>query len=330
MNYLSNAKMKYYLLSLFTFILALLSKETAVVLPLLVVIVTIFTSYHNNTDKSINRYIGVTIPYFLILTGYLYQHFFVYGLATGDSYIWDFSLRKLANSTTWYALWSMGLPEMLVDFVGPGMRINPNLFLYWGSQITVILFLFTLLILLLTLKTYQHYIHRTRTHLVRVAVFSGIWFGVCLLPVIFLPLHKFSFYLTLPLFGVVLSIGYLFKDSKVGSPTAIIFLFIWTALQIYTLKLTVNTHWITRGAVVAQAVYKHIETNKTDFAGKQLVFVDTPEDELLPWSPTEVVKVALSDLNFFKHYYGDSIMAMYGGETKVGVVRIISRQFLGY
>ena len=96
-----------------------------------------------------------------------------------------------------------------------------------------------------------------------------------------------------------------------------------------------NTNWITQGEAVSQRVYDYFLQNKSDFSGKAIVFVDTPDDATLPWSPTATLKTVLSDKNFFDVFYPDlSAKVNYTGlakpSFKPGTEIIGSRQFLGY
>src|SRR3990172_4012767 len=211
-KFLHKSSTNYLLLSLLFFVLSLLSKETAVVLPLCLFLIYIFFKL---TKKSaplpINRLIASTAPYFLILIFYFYFRFAYYGFATGDSYVWDFSVKRAVNTLGWYGLWSFNLPEMLVDFVGPGFHFNPNLFKYWSSQIIPILTLFLLELFLLSAAVYKFFsssIRKLEIRNLKLVIFGTSWFLITLLPVLFLPLHKFTFYLTLPLMGVVVFISY--------------------------------------------------------------------------------------------------------------------------
>ena len=75
--------------------------------------------------------------------------------------------------------------------------------------------------------------------------------------------------------------------------------------------------------------------NGMNLSGKNIYFVDTKNDSSLPWSPTQTVKTALSDKNFFDVFYPNlSAKVNYTGLAKIPVLPateiIESRQFLGY
>lgn len=315
------------------FVLSLLSKETAIVIPGLFFIIYIFRKGMGGKTISFKRLMLSFIPYIVTIGFYMYVRFVSYGFATGDSYVWDFSIRKLINTTGWYLLWSFNIPESLVDFVGSGLKINPNLFVFWGEQIRPILILFIVQAVLFVYVLMKLILSREREKKDQkenglVSLFCLVWFLISLLPVIFLPLHKFTFYLTLPLIGVVFRVSYLLDQTKINKFVIGIFLVLWTTTSVLTLRFTYDTNWISQSSLISQRVFKFLEENRNEYQGKKIFFVDTKDDETLPWSPTGVVRTVLSDKNFFYVFYPDGANDVYyrKGEGE----KIESRQFLGY
>ena len=276
-------------------------------------------------------------PFVIVLVLYFVFRSYSYGFASGDTYVWDFSLKKIANTIIWYVVWSLNLPEALVDFVGPGLNVNPNLWLYWSKQIMPILILFGLeCVFLISLLSKALLIknQKERLKINIVSVFCIMWFLTSLAPVVFLPFHKFTFYLTLPLIGVVLRISYLLVESKYSNLVICIFLLIWTSLSVLTIQHTINTNWITQGEKISKNIYIFFQANETKMKDKEIIFSDTQKDATLPWSPTGVVKVAISGENFFKVFYPELTDQIVFGYNKNIIINksyiITSRTFLGY
>ena len=321
-KYIKSKSNGYLILSIFFFVLSLMAKENSVVLPAVFVLLFIYFQITKRAKIKVSKFLLSLIPFAIILAIYMYFHFFYYGFVSGDSYLWNLSPIKALNTILWYGLWSFNLPEMLVDFIGPGLKINPNLFKYWGEQITPILILFAAQLPIIFYAIFKSKIFNRKYE----SLLCIGWFLITLSPILFLPLHKFTFYLTLPLFGVVLLLSYLFVNGK--SLVLILFCVVWTATSFLTLSLTRQTNWITQGEAIAGRVYDYVNMNKASLENKTVVFYDAEEDKKLPFSPTETVKNTLSDKNFFYVFFpnlADKIN--YDGQ---GEIKIKSRRFLGY
>ena len=318
------------ILSFILFILALMSKETAVVLPFILVLIHFYLTLTKRIKVSIKALILSIIPYIAILGIYLFLHFRYFGLVAGDSYVWNFSPLKALNTLSWYGLWSLNIPEMLVDFVGPGIHLNPNLLKYWSGEIIPIFILF---IAQVALAVYAFIRTKFSKETFRMLLFAVLWFVITLAPVLFLPVHKFTFYLVLPLFGTVIFLSYLMSSQK--RAVRVLFCVIWLAISLVSLHLSVETNWITQGQTVAYKVYQYFKTNEINLSGKNIYFVDTKNDMSLPWSPTQTLETVLADKNFFEVFYpGLAAKINYSGLAKTpaapSTATIESRQFLGY
>lgn len=309
-------------ISFLFFILALMSKETAVMLPAVFTIVHFYLGVTGRIRLSIKKLIVSMLPYGVVLGVYLFLHFLSFGLISGDSYIWDFAPGRALNTSAWYFLWSLNLPEMLIDFVGPGLNLNPNLLKYWSKDIVPIFILFTIQAGFIVFALFKSKILKNKS----LVLFCISWFLLTILPVVFLPVHKFTYYLTLPLFGVVILLSYLLNSQK--PVVKVLFCAVWVVLSLTSLRLTLETNWITQGINISKRIYLYFEKNRAELTSKNIVFIDTPEDRVLPWSPTATLKTVLSGGSFFDVFYPElSPRVSYSG---IGDESIRSRQFLGY
>ncbi len=313
--------------SILFYFLSILAKENALVMPGIFILHYFFlkaVKVRLATFAVIIFNLGV----FSLI--YLYLHFFKYGVVSGEGYTFDFSLTRTMNTIAWYLFWSFNTPEMFLDFVGPGLRVNPNLLLYWGYYTKAIVTVFGVLILIVGLQAFQHFKKKLD---IRYLIIGLGWFFITLLPIVFLPDHKFTFYLTLPLFGIVFILAEIFTHAKLGLLITIMLL--WIVGSCATLSLTYKTNWITQGQKIAQRVDRYLSLHSSEMTNKKIAFVDTPEDENLPWSPTQVVKVTLSDKNYFEVFHpGLTANVYYVGAGNLheeqGLYKISSRMFLGY
>lgn len=232
-------------LSLLFFLLALGSKESAVVLPLVLLVLIFFPKKIFN-----KKYFAFFILNFAFLLVYLYFRVFKMGFSAEAHYFTDFSFKTALNTAFWYGLWALSLPELLVDYVSSGLQINPRLWLLHGQYMKPILAffgLFGLTVLLAVIRGWS----RINKRLVGLA---GFWFVINLLPHLFSPFHKFSYELTVPLFGIALALALIFAQSK-PPRLAPLALGLFFGLSALTNCLTFKTHWsFQRGQIVRRVL----------------------------------------------------------------------------
>lgn len=253
LEYLEKGKTKFYLLALVFFGLSLASHEIAAFFPVLLVGVTCLKT--KTSKKNITHFFKYW-PFFVLLFVYLYLDFSVIGLPTGETqYGFNFSPFRILNSYFWYFAWSLGLPEMLLDFVGPGFKLNPALLKFWGDYFRLIfpLFLVVVFFIFLTIKSL------IRDRFFRLFVF---WFTIAIVPAAILPLHRSTYYLApaLPaVCGIVgLVVDKLLKKSKI---LASVFLMSLILLSFVSVKLGDKTYWAATRAKIAEKLLKDIKAS---------------------------------------------------------------------
>ena len=335
-KFLEKKKLKYYFLSLLTFMIALTCKEFALMLPIVLVLVYFYLIARKEIKTSFKWFVLSILSFGLVLSVYLYLHVFNYGLVEGDSYIWDFSPIKALNTLGWYGLWSLSLPKMLAgfDFISSGFSFNLSLFKSWPREVILALFLFLVFLVLLLINLIISLFNKLNRKEMILVGFSLIWFSLTLLPVLFLPWHKFTTYLTIPMIGTATIIGYLL--SKSYSRLLIILTFaVYVSLSAITLEITRRVDWISTGPRTAKKVYQYLMENYSGREEKMIiVFFDTEEDRQLLLLPSNEVKLALSGDNFFAVFFPNEIKANYGEEAdpllKDEVIRLPARQFVEF
>lgn len=276
--------------SVWFFILAILSKETAVVLPALIILF-----HYKSLSKNFKTYLLIVCLDLI----YLYFRLVYFGLASGDSYIWDFSLTKATNTLMWYILWSFGAPELLVDYVGSGLKLVPKFFTDYALWWKVIIYplvgtIFTSFLLSL------NKIKKLDLNLVKYVAF----FLVSLSPVIFLPSHKFSLELGLPLVGFSLVIAWLIPKKL--TLLSLSFLVLYVFLNISMNLLTHNRHYSISRGVISKNVYYFLSKNYSSYPkDSYFVFVNDAENYGDIWGQSKQISQAISSSDFFKVFYKD-------------------------
>lgn len=147
---------------------------------------------------------------------------------------------------------------MLIDFVMPSFKLNPTLMRYWGNYFIIIFASFAFLVLILVLNTIKLLFNNREFFKDKKFWFFVFWFPITLLPVIFLPQHKSSYYLTLSLpalwtvVGLIILAGY--RSLKV--------IFIMAALLLFatTANLATTTYPAAVRGKLAERIIKEITT----------------------------------------------------------------------
>ncbi len=284
-------------LSLLFFVLALLSKETAIVVPALLLI---FNYQHIVKSKFLNLRSEI-----LISVIYLYLRLFQFGLAAGDSYIWDFSPLKAINTLMWYTLWSFGAPELLIDYIGSGLKLVPKFFTDYADWWRVIIYPLIALIGLSLVLLFKK-LNKLNVDLFKFSLF----YLICLLPVLFLPSHKFTLELGLPLVGFAIALAILIKKSNHIFYFLLLSLFIFYNLSMN--YLTYTRHYSVSRGEVSEKVYNHfVENYPKEPVEHYFEFVNDTEDYGSFWGQSKQVSHALSESEFFKVFYNNKNYTVY-------------------
>jgi hypothetical protein len=310
---------KTYYGSILCFILALCSKETAAVIPL-----SIFLYSYVKRDLNVKR----LTPYFLILLVYIYLRFIVFGKIEGESYIWDFSLKKLLNTIMWYTLWSFGSPELLVDYVSSGLKILPRFY----SDFPVYSYLI-LISLFTTLASFIVLIIRRAKDIFNInTALMLVLFLISLGPVLFLPWHKFTLELTLPLVWFSIFMANLYK-GKIRY-LYIAFMVCFFILNVLTIHLTYRTHYSVSRSIASYKIYTYMRSYYPHQPDAQnIVFVNS-QDKSGPKSEAQELSYVTSGSDLFKVLYKNKDYKVYFEGTYImnttqgDLIKIDALQFL--
>ncbi len=298
------------LLSVLFFILALLSKETAIVLPLLI----FMFNYKDLKKNSVNL-----ISLVCISMVYLYFRLFHFGLAAGDSYVWNFSPAKTVNTLLWYILWSFGAPELLVDYIGSGLKIVPRFFtdyVYWWRIIIFPLIITILSALVLGFqKLLYHYQEKNFVpSLINLLKFKA-FFLITLLPVLFLPSHKFTLELGLPLVGFSLIIAWLLP--KKFNILSFCFFVFFIFLNLSMNYLTYTRHYSVSRGEIAKKVYEYFNARSAKYPENFFFqFKNDYKNNGEVWGQSKQISQSLSGSEFFKVYYRNKTAEVFYEDNK--------------
>lgn len=316
---------KYYLFTLFFFLLALMSKETAVILPVLLVI----TSAMRLQQISILAFFKAFLLFLAILIIYSYLRFIIIGVSLGGNYFTSYSLKQIANTLAWYGLWAIGIPELFVNFsyFGKSGVINPKVIEYLLTDKIDILIrfgTFGLLLIFLTLFFFKGLLgkkKRSDPKYLLFVVFGLLWFVVALFPLLFSPFHKFPYELTLPLYGLSLVLATITLQGSglldKYQPSMTIFLpcltiVLYLIANITAVNVEFDHNWVVGRGIVAHKVVEHFRRHFPVFPyeRKVVLYNDIPTvNKILGVS--RQLDYALSGSKAFQLIYNDNKVRLY-------------------
>ncbi|TSC87769.1 MAG: Uncharacterized protein G01um10147_455 [Microgenomates group bacterium Gr01-1014_7] len=312
------------ILSYITFLLALGSHELASIIPFLISAL-LFIQY---PFKKFLRKIWIACPFFFILLVYLYLEITKIGFsATEKEYQAIFSLKTILNSYMWYAGWALGLPEMLIDFVLPGFKLNPTLLRYWGNYYMIIFSTFLTIFFLLTAAIIYLSIKK-RNFFTKQLLFFISWFLLSLLPIILLPLHKSTQYLETGLVAFWTIIGLIILNVHQASKLQLvrwerkvvsIFLFILISslfiLSATSAILQRTTYWAAERGRYAEKLIKQVTTTYPILPKGSVIYIEN--DPNYPFVATEwgssskQAAFILNNADALRLVYKDSTITVY-------------------
>lgn len=271
--------MKWKLFSFITFFLAIASHETSIVLiPILFFLY--FTSQKKlNRQTFLNSIKELWIPLIVGLI-YLFLEVKVIGFSEGEvQYHPVFHFKSIVNTYSWYGVWAFGIPESLVDFVGSGLKLNPNLFKYWGDYYRIIFPTFIFSSAIFVFSFIYLLVKKLRLLLNKNFVLLLIWFPLGILPLAVVPLHKSVYYLSvvLPAFwGIVFyTVFSVYELVKIKIAKVIFFLFVVSlfALSLTTSQLAKTTYWAKTRGDYARQIIDQIKTKYPDLPNNSILYL---------------------------------------------------------
>lgn len=239
---------------------ALLSKELALRLPLIL----LFLAYleEKNLVRTLKAVAGplvVTAAYLLIRLVF----------RTGGALEYSLILAPMTTLATsmWYGLFTLGFPEYLLHFGLSGGLIDFVGFAKSASWFALPIFLSAAVLGLAALR--QLFRKQSSSSFLILGL-------LCLLPVIFLPTHRYPHYLDLStlFFGI-----WLLKPLKKLNFVVIIFsLFVFVGM-LSSIALEKKTHWTIKRALIAQKAEQQLLSNPCQDL-KNLIFLGPSPEPL--------------------------------------------------
>lgn len=287
------------------FILSLTTKETAVmIVPMMIVLIIMIKKYRNKENIKLLFYCLV------ILFFYLYGRIFIIGLSKERVYKFYFNPKQILNNYFWYGLWSFGLPEAFVNvelFKLPTI-FNPELFRVFGNLGNWTLFNFWLFMFVIAIPV-VNYLKRINKKL----IISSAVFILFLLPVGFFPFHKFPYSLSVPLLGS----SFFLADAleKINDRKIMIVCFIYILFSFNAYRFNLLNHWASKKATVAEKVFNYFKVNYPNGPKNiNIYFRNTAAPiciDLDQWRPSQEISYAIGEEDGLSFLYDKNLTIYY-------------------
>lgn len=293
LKFLEDKKKLFYTGSLLTFVLALLSKETSIVLPFLLAVLIFFKLEKSSYKNALLQ----TLPFFAVAGIFLLIRLSGFNSVFNEgAYSFQIDIKTFYNNLKWYLLWIFGLPEIISTYPSLGPA---SIKMFARDYQLSLPILVSLAILISSL-------------LAGFWKFKGIdqkqlWFTfffclVSIAPVLFLNGHRYPQYLDLPLVVLLpLLATVILFDFKKRWILSICLIASFLALQFFSLRLSQQIHWTTHRSKVATH-YKNILDPKMQSISKPTIIYFTGTDQAL-----KELSVAIAIGYGLKDWYGDKI-----------------------
>ncbi len=253
LRYIDSQNKKYYLLSLIAFLLTIGSFEFSITWP------AIFGVYYLIVlKKGFQKSIKTFLPFAIISAIYLVLRLYLIKVPQILEYKTTFNIDSI-KALFWYFLWTFNIPEEFKKQIVTKLLIFNPKFLneYW--QLVVETFGAALVIITLGIITpVINLIRKKRSGDLQILLFAAAWFVIGISPVLVLPNHTFTMYLTLASIGIYFLISYLLVRSgleKLIAPLIII----WILSSLVTLSFYRENSWMVESQRFASSFYLQIK-----------------------------------------------------------------------
>ncbi len=310
-------------LTYFWFLLALLSKETAIFIPIYLFLIDTLFLKRNSFRRLLPLFI-ISGFYSLLIYTRLATH-----LIGDATYVFNFYPKTALNTLMWYVLWALGAPELLVDYIGPGLRPIPRFYTDFGPWAGIILLPLLVLIFLLIFTLFKS---RNKLYLIKNQLFFAITvFIISLGPLLLLPNHKFTLEMAVPLIGFSLGLACLLKSLS-RYRYLVLGAFLFLNLSMYFLLY--NRHYTITRARVSQNIFTYLQKNYPQYPKNQFFFFinDTPNYGA-DWGSSKQIAHAINVSELFRVFYHDSTINVYYQDLapppeQAPIIKLSSYQFL--
>lgn len=302
LKFIETRKLLFFVLTLFAFLLTITSYEFSVTWPAIWGLY-FFYILKNPLTKSLK----IFLPFIIASAIYILARFVFIKVPQIPEY--DIALNtESIKSFFWYLLWAFNIPEELKKQVtGNLISFNP-IFLAEFWKITVISFTALLWIITLgiAMPIFVTLKQKVSLHF-KLTWFSLAFFSLAISPVLILPNHTFSMYLTLAAIGLYMLIAYLL--TQLNSKAIVFFaLVIWVFSSYSAIAFYRINSWMVEAQKVSREFSQQAKEQFPSLPAGSTLLYDLP----YPWQWQ-----ALSYQEGIGTVYNDRTLSIYYNEQSL-------------
>lgn len=294
------------LTAILVFLTGLLSNELLITIPF------ILTAWELIQKRKTIRNM---YSFFVIAFGYVLLRLTVAKFSTSEGYSLLISAHQFLLNLRDYFLWSFNWADEIHNQFISFFQLNPifienfkSYFLILSISSIIFLFFFVVAPIYFLLKD-----NRKDKNIIYKFYFGILWFFITLSPVLFFSKHYFSYYIPIPLFGLLLSSMTLFSYAKnfinkgLSLGILLITMFLWYWSSQNTIRLNLLIHWAPQRAARSKELVTKILKTFPTLPDNTTIFVKGNSHD------TDINKWALGDQNGLQVLYNNtSIDSIYG------------------
>lgn len=313
LKHLNTRKTVLFLGSFLFFIFALMSKENAMVLPFILLLMIFFFGNRKDLIKL--------VPFFIILIFYTYFHFIKYSFKQSEGYTFVVNLQAL-NTLRWHIWWALGFPEPLTNFIGPKFRILPHLWNFYFKEGVILLSLFVVLNLSIIYSILSIIRMGASNIFDKKILFFSLFYLIFLIPILFFPQNKYAYHQVTSLVGMSIILAltlqklYLLK-IKYSQLIIVITVISFLMLSFLSIDFTIKESFIIQRSRYVDNVLIPFLADYPTLPKDSVIYIKNDPNYIIPiegWGGSALQSYyALYGDNAFKLYYGDDIEVYYEG-----------------
>ncbi len=288
--------------SVIFFILGLFINEMMVTFPFILLLLCLYL----NQDKKNLIHI---LPFVIIDVIYVLGRFLFFRPPSNGAYQLAINKEVLLNLRG-YVLWLFNWPEeMKAQFISL-FKINPDFmkgFQFYGISFILTLFIILSVFIIIILP---NLLLKKRSVVIKKLIILFLMFISSLVPVLFFPLHSFSYYLPIPLilFLIVLSDFLQFFKScnglqfKISYFLIILLISSWYYSAIVAVRFNNLIHWAPRRSLLSEKLVNGFIADKKSEPNKKIFIVQNTSENRLALNNQDGLKIIFNDDKIETYY----------------------------